>query len=75
MTGFLSFYKPMSNIFISSFDWETAFKDLEKDGQQDEYYMDPEEEEVWYCDICDKVFRSERHANIGNCDCNNEKSE
>ena len=69
------YFRPMMRIFGASFDWETAFSVIEEENRQDEYYMDPDEEEVWYCDVCEKVFRSERHAKIGNCDCKDSKTE
>jgi len=75
ITAFWSYFRPMMRIFGASFDWETAFRDIEEENKLDEYYMDPYEEEVWHCEDCDKIFRSERHAKIGNCDCNNKKSE
>ena len=75
VTAFWNYFRPMMRIFGASFDWETAFSVIEEENRQDEYYMDLDEEEVWYCDVCEKVFRSERHAKIGNCDCKDSKTE
>ena len=67
ITGFWSFFRPMSRIFMDSFDWNTAFKDLEEEQKKDEYFIDLAGEEIWYCDVCNEEFLSERQAKL-HCD-------
>ena len=73
ITGFWSFFRPMSRIFMDSFDWDTAFKDLEEEQRKDGYFMDPGGEEVWYCENCDEEFLSERQAELHDGKCEGEE--
>ncbi|MDC0526388.1 hypothetical protein OAO35_00350 [Euryarchaeota archaeon] len=75
ISAFTQFFKPMSRIFMDSFDWEAAFKDLEEENKADEYFMDPEEENIWACEYCGDEFRSHRQTEIHErgCESNNEK--
>ena len=73
ITGFWSFFRPMSRIFMDSFDWESAFRDVEEENKQDEYFMDPDGEMEWYCDVCGEEFVSERQAILHEPKCKGEK--
>ena len=61
------FYLPISRIFMHNFDWETAFEDIEKEGKDDDYNINPDE--VYVCDICLKEFPSIRSYKIHEEDC------
>ena len=61
------FYMPISRIFMDKFDWETAFEDIEKKGEDDEYYVSLEEHYV--CDICPESFKSYRSYEVHEEDC------
>ncbi len=59
IVAFTTFFKPMTRIFMESFDWDTAFKDLEETGKDyDEYHIDPGM--TILCKICDQDFESYR---------------
>ena len=67
--AFFSFYRPFFSIFVNQFDWETAFRDVEEAGQTDKYYMNPDGEMLWYCDVCGEEFSSERQAELHEEEC------
>ena len=69
ITGFWSFFRPMSRIFMDSFDWNTAFQDLEEEQKKDEYFIDSAGDEMWYCEKCNEEFISERQAEIHEENC------
>jgi hypothetical protein len=63
------FYFPISRIFMNSYDWEAAFEDIEKEGEDDEYHMHPDGDLVDICDICSEEFQSFRRYKIHEEDC------
>ena len=65
--AFYNFYLPISRIFMDSFDWEIAFKDVEKEGEEDSYHV--LQDSVYECDICSKDFSSYRRYEIHEEDC------
>ena len=73
ITAFWSFYRPIARIFMASFDWESAFRDVEEENKHDEYFMDPDGEMEWYCDVCEEEFVSERQAILHESECKGEK--
>lgn len=59
IAGFFTFFRPMSRIFMNSFDWNAAFKDMEETGKEyDEYHI--ESGTTIFCKICYQEFESYR---------------
>ena len=73
VVAFWRFFRPMRRIFSASFDWEAAFRDVEEENKQDEYFMNPDGEMEWYCDVCGEEFVSERQAILHEPECKGEK--
>ncbi len=74
LIAFSKFYLPISRIFMDSFDWDSAFSDIEETGKEyDEYYIESDTNVL--CKICDKDFESyrgwERHEDA----CRSENSD
>ena len=67
LDAFYTFFLPIPRIFMDSFDWEIAFKDIEKKVEEDEYYYS--QELIYPCPICDDEFESYRRIQIHEEDC------
>ena len=59
--------RPISRIFLDSFDWEIAFKDVEKEGEEDSYYV--LQDGVYECVVCLEEFQSYRRFEIHEEEC------
>ena len=73
ITGFWSFFRPMSRIFMDSFDWNSAFKDLEEEHRKDEYFV--EAGMGYECPGCLEFFESYRSMEIHEEDCRSKNPE
>tara|TARA_B100000029_G_C17170630_1_gene813131 strand:- start:64 stop:603 length:540 start_codon:yes stop_codon:yes gene_type:complete len=60
--AFWNFFRPISRIFLDGFDWEIAFKDVEKEGEEDTYHV--LQDSVYECNICLEEFQSYRRVEI-----------
>ena len=65
--AFWNFFRPISRIFLDGFDWEIAFKDVEKEGEEDTYHV--LQDSVYVCEICSEEFQSYRRFEIHDEEC------
>ena len=72
--AFIKFYVPISRIFMDSFDWDAAFRDMEETGKEyDEYHI--ESGTMIFCEICDEEFESYRGWSRHEDKCRSENKE